>query len=190
MRGATPVTTRPFLPSSSPVRRSTITARNTPRRRQHSGKDSNPNANYYGILADEADEIADTLDAIDPESETRKIIAKEKERMTTRADVLRTFAESMAACARKFDHGYAHAVANDFTRSLLHHWNQFLHSGDTAGYRNGPPQMKLPAKQKPAAKPPTDNQLPRQKSVSFADVTKAAAQQAPGDVRIAPRFSS
>ncbi|TQV90511.1 PDZ domain-containing protein [Cordyceps javanica] len=36
------------------------------------------------------------------------------------------------------------------------------------------------------AEPPTDNQLPRQKSVSFADVTKAAARQAPGDVRIAP----
>lgn len=56
-------------------------------------KRANPNANYYGILADEADEITDALDAIDLESETRKIIAKEKERMTTRADVLRTFAE-------------------------------------------------------------------------------------------------
>ncbi|OAA57833.1 hypothetical protein LEL_10905 [Akanthomyces lecanii RCEF 1005] len=129
MRGATPVTTRPFLPSSSPVRRPTSAAR-TGRQRQHLRKTGNPNANYYGILADEeADEdddgVLDTLDALDLESETRKIIAKEKERMTIRADVLRTFAESIAACARKFDHGYAHAVANDFTKSLLHHWNQF-----------------------------------------------------------------
>ncbi|KAM3463150.1 hypothetical protein MY5147_009717 [Beauveria neobassiana] len=164
MRGAAPVTTRPFLPSSSPVRRSTSAARNGHRQRRRPGRDTNPNANYYGILADEEDEIIDTLDALDLESETRRIIAREKERMTTRADVLCTFAESIAACARKFDHGYAHAVANDFTRSLLHHWNQ----------------------QKPAARPPTDNQLPRQKSVSFADVTKAAARQAPGDVHIAP----
>ncbi|KAF1730614.1 hypothetical protein CRV24_008683 [Beauveria bassiana] len=186
MRGAAPVTTRPFLPSSSPVRRSTSAARNGHRQRRRPGRDTNPNANYYGILADEEDEVIDALDALDLESETRRIIAKEKERMTTRADVLRTFAESIAACARKFDHGYAHAVANDFTKSLLHHWNQFLHSGDSAGCSNDPPQMELPAKQKPAARPPTDNQLPRQKLVSFADVTKEAARQAPGDVHIAP----
>ncbi|KAM3450338.1 hypothetical protein MY3296_006226 [Beauveria thailandica] len=83
------------------------------------------------ILADEEaddDEIVGTLDALDLESETRKIIAKEKKRMTTRADVLRTFAESIATCARKFDHGYAHVVANDFTRSLLHHYNLMLSS--------------------------------------------------------------
>ncbi|OAA57839.1 reverse transcriptase [Akanthomyces lecanii RCEF 1005] len=175
MRGAAPVTTRPFLPSSSPVRHPTSAAR-TGRQRQHLRKNANPNANYYGILADEdEDEVVDTLDALDLEFETRKIIAKEKERMTTRADVLRTFAESIAACARKFDHGYAHAVANDFTKSLLHHWNQFLHSGDTA-VRNKPA----------AARPPTDNQLPRPKTVSFADVTQAASRQAPGDVHIAP----
>ncbi|KAM3565408.1 hypothetical protein ARSEF4850_001444 [Beauveria asiatica] len=53
-------------------------------------------------------------------------------RMTNRVDVLRTFVESIAACARKFDHGYAHAVA-DFTKSLLRHWNQFLHSGEIVG---------------------------------------------------------
>ncbi|KAJ6787843.1 hypothetical protein PWT90_10984 [Aphanocladium album] len=35
------------------------------------------------ILADEADEITDVLDAIDLESETRKIIVKENERMIT-----------------------------------------------------------------------------------------------------------
>ncbi len=189
MRGATPVTTRPFLPSSSPVRRPRSAAR-TGRQRQHLRKHANPNANYYGVLADEEadeDEFVDTVDALDLESETRKIIAKEKERMTTRADVLRTFAESIAACARKFDHGYAHAVANDFTKSLLHHWNQFLHSGDTAGYSKDPPLMNLPVRNKPAAaRPPTDNQLPRPKTVSFADVTQAASRQAPGDVHIAP----
>ncbi|TQV90232.1 hypothetical protein IF1G_11124 [Cordyceps javanica] len=121
MRGATPVTTRPFLPSSSPVRRPTSAT--SGRQRRHLRKDTNPNANYYGILADEEadeDELVDTLDALGLESETRKIIAREKERMSTRADVLRTFAESIAACARKFDRGYAHAVANDFTKSLLH----------------------------------------------------------------------
>ncbi|OAA58361.1 hypothetical protein LEL_10891 [Akanthomyces lecanii RCEF 1005] len=187
MRGTAPVTTRPFLPSSSPVRRPTSAAR-TGRQRQHLRKTGNPNANYYGILADEdEDEAVDTLDALDLEFETRKIIAKEKERMTTRADVLRTFAESIAACARKFDHGYAHAVANDFTKSLLHHWNQFLHSGDTAGYSQDPPLMNLPVRNKPtAARPPTDNQLSRPKTVSFADVTQAASRQAPGDVHIAP----
>ncbi|KAM3470984.1 hypothetical protein MY5147_006095 [Beauveria neobassiana] len=63
---------------------------------------------------------------------------------------------------------------------------RLLHSGDPAGYSNDPPQMKLPAKQKPAARPPTDNQLPSQKSVSFADVTKETARQAPEDVHIAP----
>ncbi|KAJ4159589.1 uncharacterized protein LMH87_007530 [Akanthomyces muscarius] len=118
---------------------------------------NNPPLFAQQILADEeADEdgIVDTLDALDLESETRRIIAKEKERMTTRADVLRTFAESMAACARKFDHSYAHAVANDFTRSLLHHWNQFLHSGDTAGCNDDPPLMNLPVRQEPTARPP------------------------------------
>ncbi|KAM3448846.1 hypothetical protein NHJ6243_010060, partial [Beauveria neobassiana] len=181
MRGATPVTTRPFLPSSSPTRRSTTTAR-----RRHPRKDANPNANYYEILADDYDEFLDTPDTLDLEAETRKIITKEKERMTTRADVLRTFAESIAACARKFDHGYAHAVANDFTRSLLRHWNQFLHSGETAISSNAVAQPKLQPAQKPPAKLPQDSQAPRRKTVSFADVTRAAAQQAPGDVRIAP----
>ncbi|KAM3554286.1 hypothetical protein ARSEF4850_006526, partial [Beauveria asiatica] len=134
LRGAAPVTTRPYLPSSSPTRRPTNAASNGGRRRRHPRQDANPNANYYEVLADEEDEFADVFDAIDLETETRKIITKEKERMTTRADVLRTFAECIAACARKFDHGYAHAVANDFTRSLLRHWNQFLHSGEAAGF--------------------------------------------------------
>ncbi|KAM3470793.1 hypothetical protein MY5147_006199 [Beauveria neobassiana] len=129
MRGTTPVTTRPFLPSSSPVRRSTSAARNG-RGQRRLGKDVNPNANYYEILANEEDEIVD----------------------------------SIAACVRKFDHGYAHTIANDFTKSLLRHWNQFLYL---------------------AARPPTDDQASRRKTVSFADVTKAAAQQTPGDVRIA-----
>lgn len=189
MRGATPVTTRPFLPSSSLVRRPTSAAR-TGLQRQHPRKDANPNANYYRILADEEadeDEFVDTLNALDLESETRKIIAKEKERMITRADVLRTFAESIAACARKFDYGYAYAVANDFTRSLLRHWNQFLHSGDTVGYSKVLPLTKLPVRNKPvAARPLTDNQLLRPKTVSFAEVTEAAARQTPGDVRITP----
>ncbi|KAK8145321.1 hypothetical protein G3M48_004649 [Beauveria asiatica] len=117
---------------SSPVRRSTSAARNGRGQRRHLGKDVNPNAKYYGILANEEDETVDAFDAIDLESETRKTIAKEKERMTNRVDVLRTFVESIAACARKFDHGYAHAVA-DFTKSLLRHWNQFLHSGEIVG---------------------------------------------------------
>ncbi|KGQ02481.1 Retrovirus-related Pol polyprotein from type-1 retrotransposable element R1 [Beauveria bassiana D1-5] len=186
LRGAAPVTTRPYLPSSSPTRRPTNAASNGGRRRRHPRKDANPNANYYGVLADEEDEFADAFDALDLETETRKIITKEKERMTTRADVLRTFAESIAACARKFDHGYAHAVANDFTRSLLRHWNQFLHSGEAAGFSNEMPQPKLQPAQKPLTKLPTDNQTARRKTVSFADVTKAAAQQAPGDVHIAP----
>ncbi|KAJ3472514.1 hypothetical protein NLG97_g10926 [Lecanicillium saksenae] len=172
MRGATPVTTRPFMSSSSPVRRSTSSARNAHRQQHHIANHSNPNTNYYGILADEADEITDTLDAINLESETRKIITKEKERITTRADILRTFTESIASCARKFNHNYAHAITNDFTRSLLRHWNQFLHAGDTTDYSNEPPQMKLPVRQRPAAGPPTNEQIPRQKSVSFADVAK------------------
>ncbi|KAF1732488.1 hypothetical protein CRV24_006376 [Beauveria bassiana] len=186
LRGAAPVTTRPYLPSSSPTRRPTNAASNGGRRRRHPRKDANPNANYYGVLADEEDEFADAFDALDLETETRKIITKEKERMTTRADVLSTFAESIAACARQFDHGYAHAVANDFTRSLLRHWNQFLHSGEAAGFSNEMPQPKLQPAQKPLTKLPTDNQTTRRKTVSFADVTKAAAQQAPGDVHIAP----
>ncbi|EGX92250.1 hypothetical protein CCM_03620 [Cordyceps militaris CM01] len=115
------------------------------------------------------DESLDTPDTRHLEAETRKIIAKEKERMTTRADVLRTFAESIATCARKFDHGDAHAVANDFT-----------------GFSNAVPQPKLRPAEKPLAKLPTDSQTPRRKAVSFADVTKVAAQQAPGDVHIAP----
>lgn len=77
----------------------------------------NRNVNYYRILADDA------FDAINLESETRKIIAKEKERIKTRADVLRIFAESIAACARQFDKGYAQAVASDFPKSLLRPWN-------------------------------------------------------------------
>lgn len=47
----------------------------------------------YGILADEEtneDKTIGTLNALDLVSETHKILAKEKECMTTRADVLRT----------------------------------------------------------------------------------------------------
>ncbi len=94
--------------------------------------------------------------------------------------------ESIATCTRKFNYSYAHTIAHDFTRSLLHHWNQFLHSGDTLGYSDDPPLMYLPVRQKPTARPPIDNQAPRPKSVSFADVTQAAARQAPGDVHVAP----
>ncbi|EJP60827.1 uncharacterized protein BBA_10230 [Beauveria bassiana ARSEF 2860] len=186
MRGTTPVTTCPFLPSSSPVRRSTSAARNGRGQRRHIEKDINSNANYYGILANEEDETVDAFDAIDLESETQKIIEKEKERMTTRADVLRTFAESIAACARNFDHGYAHTVGNDFTKSLLRHWNQFLHSGEIVGSSGELSQPNLQTTRKPAAGPPTNDQASRRKTVSFADVTKAAAQQIPGDIRIAP----
>ncbi|XWX00432.1 hypothetical protein V2A60_008452 [Cordyceps javanica] len=152
LRGAAPVTTRPLLPSSSPTRRPTTAASIGGRRGRHPRKDANPNANYYGVLADEEDEPADAFDALDLETETRKIITKEKERMTTRADVLRTFAESIASCARKFDHSYAHAVANDFTSQ---NYDTLI------------------------------NRTARRKTVSFANITKVAAQQALGDVYIA-----
>ncbi|OAA53114.1 hypothetical protein LEL_11030 [Akanthomyces lecanii RCEF 1005] len=181
LRDAAPVTTRPFLPSSSPVRRSASAARNDHRKRRHLDRDANPNANYYGILAEEEDDIIDAFNAIDLESETRRIIAKEKEHMTTRADVLRTFAESIAACARKFDHGYAHAVANDFTKSLLRHWNQFLHAGETMGPSNELPQPRIKPADKAVSGPPTNNEVAQPKKVSFADVTKAAAKQTPGN---------
>uniref|UniRef100_A0ACC1R6N7 Uncharacterized protein n=1 Tax=Lecanicillium saksenae TaxID=468837 RepID=A0ACC1R6N7_9HYPO len=163
MRGAAPVTTRPFLPSSSPTRRSTNAASNGSRRRRNLRRDVNPDANYHELLTDEDDKSPETSDALDLEAETRMIIAKEKKRMTTPADVLRTFAEAIAACARKFDHGDAHAVANDFTRSLLRHWNQFLHSRDTVGFSNAVPQPKLRPAQKPPAKLPTDSQTPAER---------------------------
>ncbi|KAM3451254.1 hypothetical protein NHJ6243_009636 [Beauveria neobassiana] len=122
LRGAAPVTTRPYLPSSSPTRRPTNAASNGGRRRRHPRKDANPNANYYGVLANEEDEFADAFNALDLETETRKIIIKEKERIITRADVLRTFVESIAAYARKFDYSYAYAIANDFTAWLYGTW--------------------------------------------------------------------
>ncbi|KAJ3478791.1 hypothetical protein NLG97_g8481 [Lecanicillium saksenae] len=188
LTGAAPVITRPFLPSSSPVRRrSTSATRNRQRHHRHQGKGRNPNANYYDVLAEGEDGIVSAFDAIDLETETQRIITKEKERMNTRTEVLRTFAESIATCARKFDHGYAHAVANDFTKSLLRHWNQFLHSGGSTGYSINPPEPELQTTKTTAIRPAADEQPPRAKAVSFADITKAAAHQTPGDVRIAPK---
>ncbi|OAA62394.1 hypothetical protein LEL_10730 [Akanthomyces lecanii RCEF 1005] len=73
---------------------------------------------------------------------------------------LRTFAESIAACARKFDDGYAHAVANDFTKSLLSHWNQFLHAGETMGPSSSElPQPRLKPADKSVSGPPTNNKV-------------------------------
>ncbi|KAJ3495000.1 hypothetical protein NLG97_g3706 [Lecanicillium saksenae] len=63
---------------------------------------------------------------------------------------------------------------------------QFIHAGETIGPSKEIPPPKLQPTQKSTTRPHPDNQLPRQKPVSFADVTKAAAQQAPGDVRVAP----
>lgn len=48
---------------------------------RHQGKDRNTNANYYDVLAEDEDEdeIVSAFDVIDLETETQRIITKEKQ---------------------------------------------------------------------------------------------------------------
>ena len=186
MRDATPVTTRPFLPSSSPLRRSASAIRHGRNQRQNAKKNPDPNTNYYEVLTNSEDEITRAFSAIDLEKEAEQIIAQQTERMKTRSNVLRAFTASISACAKKFDGGYASAVAHEFIGPLLHYCNRFLQTGEAIGSANVLLQPKPQTSKTAEAKPPPMNQNPRRKAASFADVTKTASSQAPGDVRIAP----
>jgi len=126
------------------------------------------------------------LSAIDLEKEAEQIITQQTERMKTRSDVLRAFTASISACAKKFDGGYASAVAHEFIGPLLHYCNRFLQTGEAIGSASFLLQPKPQTSKTAEAKPPPINQNPRQKAASFADITKTASSQAPGDVRIAP----
>lgn len=186
MRDAAPVTTRPFLPSSSPVRRSASAIRNGRNHRQNTRKITDPNTNYYEVLSNSEEEMTRAFSAIDLEKEAEQIIAQQTERMKTRSDVLRAFTASISACAKKFDGGYASAVAHEFIGPLLHYCNRFLQTGEAIGPANVLLQPKPQTSKTAEAKPPLMNQNPRRKAASFADVTKTASSQAPGDVPIAP----
>ena len=72
------------------------------------------NANYYEVLMNSEEEMTRAFSAIDLETEAEQIIAQQTERMKTRSNVLRAFTASISACAKKFDGGYASAVANGF----------------------------------------------------------------------------
>ena len=140
---------------------------------------------FFGFTTTHCEEeMTKAFSAIDLEKEADQIIAQQTERMKTRSDVLRAFTASISACAKKFDGGYASAVAYEFIGPLLHYCNRFLQTGEASGLANVLLEPKTQTGKIAVAKPPPDNQKSCQKLASFADVTKTASSQAPGDVRI------
>ncbi|OAQ57276.1 reverse transcriptase [Pochonia chlamydosporia 170] len=188
-----PVTLQPFLPSSSPTRNPTAYHRSRGYRRNRNpdtAKDST--TNRFSALAEEHNATETPALAFDLEAETEDIIRKEKERLDVRAEVLRTYAEAITACTRKFTTGYGLYIANGFQNTLLQHWNRFAHAE----------KPLIPANRLTAALiAPTEKNKPMptgitgiaakentrtDKSVSFANIAEYASRQAPGDVHVQP----
>ncbi|TQW01624.1 hypothetical protein IF2G_10859 [Cordyceps javanica] len=84
-------------------------------------KEAKPMTNCNSIVVDGEDEFTDAFDAFDPETEIRKIIAKQKERMTVRADMLHTFERPTPPAQETLTTTMPTAIAIDSSRSLLHH---------------------------------------------------------------------
>ncbi|KID96614.1 reverse transcriptase, partial [Metarhizium majus ARSEF 297] len=112
-----------------------------------------------------------------------------KERLDIRAKVLRTYAEAITACTRKFTTGYGLHIANEFQSTLLRHWNQFVRAEEPLipGNRNTHAPSSLTGTNKPTPPAPAARENTRtDKSVSFANIAKNASRQAPGNVHVHP----
>ncbi|KID81781.1 hypothetical protein MGU_10882 [Metarhizium guizhouense ARSEF 977] len=100
-----PVTLQPFQPSSSPTRSLTAYDRDRGHRRNRrldtGTQDST--TNRFAALAEEDDATETPTPVFDLEAETEEIIKTQKERLDIRAKVLRTYAEAITACTRKYN---------------------------------------------------------------------------------------
>ncbi|KID80961.1 hypothetical protein MGU_11637 [Metarhizium guizhouense ARSEF 977] len=186
------VTLRPIQPSSSPTRRLTAYDRGRGHRRNRRLDTSTQDSatNRFAALAEEDDATETPTPVFDLEAETEEIIKTQKERLDIRAKVLRTYAEAITACTRKFTTGYGLHIANEFQNTLLRHWNQFVRAEEPLipGNKNTPAPSSLTGTNKPTPPAPAARENTRtDKSVSFANIAKNASRQAPGDVHVHPR---
>ncbi|KAF5137873.1 hypothetical protein E5D57_001652 [Metarhizium anisopliae] len=184
-----PVTLQPFQPSSSPTRNLTADNRDRGHRRNRrlDTGTKNSTTNRFAALADEDDAIETPTPVFDLEAETEEFIKTQKERLDIRAKVLRTYAEAITACTRKFTTGYGLHIANEFQSTLLRHWNQFVRAEEPLipGNTNthAPSSLTGTTKPTPPALAARENTR-ADKSVSFANIAKNASRQAPGDVHV------
>ncbi|OAQ57818.1 reverse transcriptase [Pochonia chlamydosporia 170] len=125
--------------------------------------------NRFARLAEEDGATQMLTPVFDLEAETEEL-KTQKERLDIRAEVLRTYAEAITACTRKFTTGYGLQLANEFQNTLLRHWNQFVRAEE-------------PDKQSYAA---SAGRQRTDKLVSFANIAENASRQAPGDVHGQP----
>ncbi|KAF5121125.1 hypothetical protein E5D57_013461 [Metarhizium anisopliae] len=145
--------------------------------------------NRFAALAEEDDATETPTPVFDLEAKTEEIIKTQKERLDIRAKVLRTYAEAITACTRKFTTGYGLHIANEFQNTLLRHWNQFVRAEEPLipGNKNTPAPSSLTGTNKPTPPAPAARENTRSdKLVSFANIAKNASRQAPGDVHVHP----
>jgi hypothetical protein len=189
LRTGPPVTLQPFQPSSSPIRSLAVDRNRGHRRNRHLDKDAQDRTtNRFSALAEKDDATEIATPASDLQAETEEIIKTQKERLDIRAKVLRTYAEAITACTRKFTTGYGLHIANEFQSTLLQHWNRFVHAGEPSIPETRPTPAPSSLTQKDPTPPVTadrENARP-EKSVSFANIAKNASRQAPGDVHVHP----
>ncbi|EFZ03294.1 Reverse transcriptase [Metarhizium robertsii ARSEF 23] len=186
-----PVTLQPFQHCSSPSRSLTAYDRDRGHRRNRRPDTGTQNSstNRFAALAEEDDATATPTPIFDLEAETEEIIKTQKERLDIRAKVLRTYADAITACTRKFTTGYGLHIANEFQSTLLRHWNQFVRAEEPLipGNKDTHAPSSLTGTNKPTPPAPAARENTRtDKSVSFANIAKNASRQTPGDVHVHP----
>ncbi|KID59351.1 hypothetical protein MAN_10763, partial [Metarhizium hybridum] len=186
-----PVTLQPFQPSGSPTR--SLAAYDRDRGHRHTRRldkgTQDSTTNRFAALAKEDNATQTSSPVFDLEAETEEIIKTQKERLDIRAKVLRTYAEAITACTRKFTTGYGLHIANEFQNTLLRHWNQFVRAEAPLipGNKNTPALSSLTGTNKPTPPAPAARESTRSdKLVSFANIAKNVSRQAPGDVHVHP----
>jgi hypothetical protein len=188
LKAGPPVTLQPFQPSSSPTRSLPTNERGRGRRRE--GR-QDTTTNRFAALAEEDAATGSTTPVFDLEAETEEIIKTQQEKLDIRAKVLRTYAEAITACTRKFTTGYGLHIANEFQNTLLRHWNQFVRAGEPPipENKNRPAPgalVRIETNKSTAPAPTTRENSKTDNSASFANIAKNASRQAPGDVHVHP----
>ncbi|OAQ57474.2 reverse transcriptase [Pochonia chlamydosporia 170] len=186
-----PVTLQPFQPTSSPTRSLTAYDRDRGHRRNRRlGKGTQDSTtNRFAALAEEDDATETPTPVFDLEAETEEIIKTQKERLDIRAKVLRTYAEAITACTRKFTTGYGLHIANEFQNTLLRHWNQVVRAEEPLipENKNSPAPSSLTGTNKATPPAPDSRENTRtDKLVSFDNIAENVSRQAPGDVHVQP----
>ncbi|KFG84190.1 putative reverse transcriptase [Metarhizium anisopliae] len=175
-----PVTLQPFQPSGSPTR--SLAAYDRDRGHRHTRRldkgTQDSTTNRFAALAKEDNATQTSSPVFDLEAETEEIIKTQKERLDIRAKVLRTYAEAITACTRKFTTGYGLHIANEFQNTLLRHWNQFVRAEAPLipGNKNTPALSSLTGTNKPTPPAPAARESTRSDKLlrQYDNTTKCA----------------